>query len=163
MISGADEVIVSFLDKLEADEDFFAYYGVDEEEALSLAKERAESYLKEAIVTMRRHVDLDFTLSLQADGNFQEPITDDEADVLTEIMVLKYYERLQVKLKPKLNAFAASELKLLHSPANERTSYMEMLSSCREHVREVMSWYESRNRVTGARKLVDHTMPEMEE
>lgn len=160
MTLDTEEVIDSFLDKLEADEDFFAYYGVDEDEALRLAKERASSYLKQAMATMRREVDLDFTLSLDENGKFTEAITDDEVDVLTEIMLLKYYERMQAKLKPKLNAFAASELKLLHSPANERTSFMEMLETTREHVREVLGWYEARNRLTGERKLVDHTIPE---
>lgn len=160
MLSNVDAVIGAFLDKVEMDEDFFAYYGVDEEEALTLAKERSMGYLRQAIVMLKRRVELPFALALKDEKSFEEPITDDEVDLLSEIMLLKYFERGLAKLKPQINMFSASELRLLHSPANERTSYVEMISSCRENVREMISWYESKDRITGANKLVDHNVPD---
>lgn len=168
MIQSTDAVYELFFDKLESDDEFFQYYGVDEEEALQLAKERAKSYLNSAIAELSRRVELQVDMTFGIDEEtgeevFAEEITEGEADVLTELMVLTYYERGLAKLRPKINTFSASELKLLHSPANERTSYVEMLRQFREHCRIVVSRYGSRDRLTGTRLPVDHTLPEIEE
>lgn len=167
MIQKTDTVYELFFDKLESDDEFFQYYGVDEEEALQLAKERAKSYLSGAIAELGRRMEMQVDMSITTDEEtgeeiFAEEITENEADVLTELMLLMYYERGLAKLRPKINTFSASELKLLHSPANERTSYVEMLRQFREHCRIVVSRYASRDRLTGARRIVDHTIPEME-
>ena len=163
MTLNADEVIQCFFDKLEADDEFFAYYGVDEGEALALARERARSYLKEAVVYFRRFavVDFSFAMTESDDGDlfFEEEITDDEVDLLTEIMLLKYYERGLAKLKPKINMFSSTDLKALHS-ANERSTFIEMLRSVRENVDTMLSQYVARDRLTGGVKLVDHAVPE---
>ena len=165
MISEVSEVYQLFFDKLEADDEFFSYYGVDEDTALQLAQERASSYLKGAIAELVRRVTLSFNLAITTEeetGNliFVEEITDEEADILTELMLLKYFERGLAKLRPKINTFSASELRLLHSPANERTSYIEMLRDFREHCRVIVSRYSGRDRLTGEKLIVDHAIPE---
>lgn len=165
MISEVSEVYQLFFDKLEADDEFFSYYGVDEDTALQLAQERASSYLKGAIAELVRRVTLSFNLAITTEeetGNliFVEEITDEEADILTELMLLKYFERGLAKLRPKINTFSASELRLLHSPANERTSYIEMLRDFREHCRIIVSRYSGRDRLTGEKLIVDHAIPE---
>ena len=165
MISEVSEVYQLFFDKLEADDEFFSYYGVDEDTALQLAQERASSYLKGAIAELVRRVTLSFDLAITTEeetGNliFVEEITDEEADILTELMLLKYFERGLAKLRPKINTFSASELRLLHSPANERTSYIEMLRDFREHCRIIVSRYSGRDRLTGEKLIVDHAIPE---
>ena len=161
MISDFDDVYEMFFDKLEADDEFFNYYGIDENEALKLAKERALSLLKSAVMDLNRRVEMEFDLSLNLeDGVFTEEITDEEADILTEIMVLKYFERNLAKLKPKINTFSSSELTILHSPANERTSFINMLDAYREHVLNMVSHYSGKERFSSKKKIVDHTIPE---
>lgn len=152
----ASGVLTLFFDKLEADDEFFAYYGVDEDKAMELAKERAKSYLHDAVIFLRRRATGEVVFGLSGDS-FTVEITEDEAELLSDIMMLKYYERGLAKLLPKLNVFSASELKMLHSPANERTSYNEMLKDFREHIREEISWYCSHDRLTGAALSVDYT------
>lgn len=167
MTSSVDELYEVFFDKLEQDDDFFQYYGVSSEEALQLAKERAKSYLRGAIAELSRRVTLGFDLSLtqNEDGEtvFTEEITDEEVDVLTELMVLRYYERGLAKLRPRINTFSASELRVLHSPAQERNSYVEMLREVKEHCRVVVSRYGGHNRLTGSRNIVDHTIEDDED
>lgn len=157
MTREASTVLRIFFDKVEEDNDFFAYYGVSEEEALALAAERARVYLREAISYLRSHADLDFDLSLiesEKGDTFSEEINYDEAELLSAIMFLRYLERGLAKLKPKINVLSSTDLKTLHSPANERTSYVNMIESEREHVYALMSHYVAKDRKSGKRKVM---------
>lgn len=167
MTNSIDEVYTAFFDKIEQDTSFFAYFELTEEQALAVAKERARSYLREACSYLRRNVPLDFTLSIETGENgeehFSELLTDDEVELLSEIMVLPYFERGLAKLMPKLNTFSASELKLLHSPANERQSYLELINNQRQRVNYLIADYYSKDRITGAEKMINNQIPEEEE
>ena len=157
MTRDVNEVIVQFFDKVEADSDFFAYYGVSETEALQLATERARSYLREAVAYLHREIELDFDLRLVRENDqyvFAEEITDDEVDLLSEIMHLRHLERGYAKLTPKINVLSSTDLKVLHSPANERASYVSMMDQARNHVLALVSKYIAVDRITGKRKLM---------
>ncbi|MBO5970923.1 MAG: hypothetical protein J6S14_20800 [Clostridia bacterium] len=157
MTRDIEDVFCSFFDKVEEDDDFFSYYGVSDEEAMRLAKERAQSYLREAMIYLRRQVELDFNLALVEDSDtyvFAEEITDMEVDILSEIMLMRYLERGYAKLKPKINVLSSTDLKVLHSPANERNSYVAMIDKVREHVRSLVSYYAIADRHSGKRKLM---------
>ena len=149
-----------FFDKVEEDSDFFSYYGVSDTEALALAQERAQVYLREAISYLRAHAELDFNLELITDENdacwFAEELNYDEAELLSAIMFLRYLERGLAKLKPKINILSSTDLKALHSPANERTSYVSMIKNEREHVYALMSHYIAKDRKTGHRKVMSN-------
>ena len=161
MVTQTADVVELFLDKMESSPEFFSYYGTDDVESLALAKERGQSYLRGAIVEFRRRADLTFVLGIKTGtGAFQEPLTEDEADILSEIMVYKYFERKLVEVTPKLNLLSATEIRFLFSPSNERTSFNEMLEKRKEHLREIISLYNGRDRLTGERRMVDHTIPE---
>lgn len=157
MTRDINDVIARFFDKVEEDDDFFAYYGVEEQEAQKLAEERAQSYLREAIAYLRRQHELDFSLDLTTETGklmFVEGITDVEVDLLSEIMLMRYLERGYAKLKPKINVLSSTDLKVLHSPANERTSYVSMMEQVREHVYTMLSHYAAVDRITGQRKMM---------
>lgn len=164
MTNKLEDVYEAFYDRIVHDIEFFSYFDVDEIEAMQIAQERARSFLREACSYLRRHVTLDFTLSLMTDekGNevFVESITDDEVDLLADIMLLPYYERGLAKLSPKLNTFSASELRLLHSPANERQTYVSMLENVRSRVDYLIADYYAKDRMTGAEKMISTTLPE---
>lgn len=164
MTNKLSDVYSAFFDRLEEDQSFFDYFGIDEVEAEKVAKERARTFLREACSYLRRYVSLDFNLSFATDENgetiFAEPITDDEVELLADIMLLPYFERGLAKLQPKLNTFAASELKLLHSPANERQTYMALITEQRTRINQLIADYYAKNRLTGAEKMVSMTLPE---
>ena len=163
MTDSLEDIYVAFFDKIEEDENFFRYFDVTEEQAMELARERARTYLREACSYLRRHVTLDFVLSTQKDENgehFVEALTDDEIFLLADIMLLIYFERGLAKLKPKLNTFSATELKLLHSPANERQTYVNMIDAQRDRVDYLIADYYAKDRLTGAAKMISTSIPE---
>lgn len=168
MTVDVNDVYTLFYDKIESDEDFFDYFNVSEEEAMTLAAERSRSYLREACSYLRRHSDLDFVLNMvssedalgQRTDSFEEAVTDDEADLLAEIMKVVYYERGVSKLLPKINAFSSSELKLLHSPANERSTFLALIKEYWKRVNYLIADYDARDRLTGNHKELTTTLPE---
>ena len=163
MTDSLEDIYVAFFDKIEEDENFFRYFDVTEEQAMELARERARTYLREACSYLRRYVTLDFVLSTQKDENgehFVEALTDDEIFLLADIMLLIYFERGLAKLKPKLNTFSATELKLLHSPANERQTYVNMIDAQRDRVDYLIADYYAKDRLTGAAKMISTSIPE---
>ena len=158
------DVYEAFYDKIELDSEYFQYFDVDEIEAMKIAQERARSYLREACSYLRRHVTLDFSLRIEKDEtgeeHFAASITDDEVDLLAAIMLVPYYERGLAKLRPKLNTFSASELKLLHSPANERQTYLALIENQRANINFLIADYYAKDRLTGAEKMISTTIPE---
>lgn len=154
----ASMVFSMFFDKVEEDSDFFSYYGVSDSEALVLAHERAQVYLREAVSYLRAHAELDFNLEVVVDENnvcwFAEELNYDEMELLSAIMFLRYLERGLAKLKPKINVLSSTDLKVLHSPANERTSYVSMIDNEREYVYALMSHYVAKDRKSGKRKVM---------
>lgn len=164
MTNSLQDVYTAFFDRIEEDENFFQYFEIDEIQAMKLARERARTYLREACSYLRRHVTLDFSLNIvtneAGEEFFGSKLTDDEIFLLGDIMLLIYFERGLAKLRPKLNAFAASELKLLHSPANERQTYVSMIEAQRNRVDYLIADYYAKDRLTGAAKMISTTIPE---
>lgn len=164
MTNSLEDVYTAFFDRIEEDENFFNYFEIDEVQAMELARERARTYLREACSYLRRHVTLDFSLNIVADEKdeevFSTKLTDDEIFLLVDIMLLIYFERGLAKLRPKLNTFAASELKLLHSPANERQTYVALIEAQRNRVDYLIADYYAKDRLTGAAKMISTSIPE---
>lgn len=164
MTNSLADVYEAFFDRIEEDENFFNYFDVDEIQAEELARERARTYLREACSYLRRHVTLDFSLNITkgetGEDVFGTELTDDEVYLLGDIMLLIYFERGLAKLRPKLNTFAASELKLLHSPANERQTYVAMIEAQRNRVDYLIADYYAKDRLTGAAKMISTAIPE---
>lgn len=165
MTNSLEAVYTAFFDRIEQDATFFRYFEVTEEEAMEIAKERSRSYLREACSFLRRNIPLDFTLSIVTDDTtgdevFAQGLTDDEVELLADIMLLPYFERGLAKLLPKLNTFSASQLQLLHSPANERQTYLELINNQRQRVNWLIADYYSKDRLTGLVKMIDNNIPE---
>ena len=164
MTSSLQDVYTAFFDRVEKDRDFFRYFEVEEEIAMKLAEEPAKTFLKEACSYIRRHIPLGFELKIvqgeDAQDRFAEEITDDEVELLADVMMLPYYERGLVDLLPKINTFSASELKLLHSPANERQTYVALIEQQRARIDYLLADYFSKDRLTGEEKYISTTLPE---
>lgn len=164
MTNSLNDVYEVFFDKVEQDKEFFVYFQLDEIQAMEIARERARSYLRDACSYLRRLVTLDFSLSIVEDEagveSFANKLTDDEVYLLAEIMMGFHYKRSLAKLLPKLNTFSAAELKLLHSPANERQTYTAMVAQVWANIDRLIADYYAKDRLTGSEKMISVTLPE---
>lgn len=166
MILSVAEIYTQFFDKMERDGEFFQYYSVSVENALALAKERSLAYLREAILYLKRKTEITFRLGIEMrDGEwfFVEAITEDEADILTEIMLMRCYRRQFAELQPKINVFSATDMKMLYSPSNERKTYVAMIAYIENNIWEWISNYAAKERLTGKHKTISYNIPTEEE
>lgn len=147
-----------FYDRIESDATFFIYYGdLEDEEIQALADERANTYIKEAAVILRRRSETDMTFAVDEEKDeFVEDLTDEEIQLLGGDLAFEVYIARDVaKLKTRANTFTSSDLKPLHSTANERKSYMGMYADLQaENYTKILD-YAARDRITGRFKSVN--------
>lgn len=151
-------VVDAFLKKVEEDDDFFEYYNCTDEEALAIAQERAAGYVDEAVsyfsLQMKGCNDINLFDKTTTTFNFDLTIT--EIDILARIMHWIYLERGLSKLKPVINSFTSSEIKMLFSPANERKTFVEMVDKKKREVDILISNYRAVDRITGKLKTINY-------
>jgi len=147
-----------FFYKIENDKDFFVYYNITSDEALTLAKQRAKSLLIEAVTELvfNCNPDIDFTNYDKTTETFFETLTNNEINLLVQLMFEKYLERDIAKLKAFKVRFTPSDLNMF-SPANERTSFINMYNQVQYQSNVMISNYASRDRLTGADKIIDYS------
>jgi hypothetical protein len=148
----------AFYDRIESDNTFFQYFGAfDEEEIQAIADERADTYIREAVTLLKRKCEPEIGFAINAeDGEFVDDLTDEEVLLIgNDLAFQAYIGRDIAKMKTRINTFTSSDLKALHSPANERNSYMSMYAAlCAENLAKIMD-YSSRDRLTGKFKSVN--------
>lgn len=152
-----EELYTPFFNRIEKDATFFSYYNLTEEEALEIAKSRTKNYLNEAITIWERNCTLDIEIIL--DDELEEisaDLTHNEINLIADLMYEVYISRDIVTLKSMVNALTSTDLKMLHSPANERKTFMDMYNTLKSNNEVAMSNYNGRNRLTGKRKVIDY-------
>ncbi len=145
-----------FYQLLESDPDFFSLYGKTEEESLEIANTRAQAYLRDAMVNFRLKYHLSFKLRLADDNTFVEPITEDEAKILANLMFEAYLRTNYAKLQAKDRVYNGGKL-TVHSPANERTSFLEMLKKVQSDNVLLCDSYSAKDRESREYKTLDYT------
>lgn len=148
----------AFFDRIESDNGFFQYYGdLDDSEIQAIADERANTYIKEAITLLRRKCELDLTFAInETTDDFEEDLTDEEVQLIGGDLAFEVYIARDIaKMKTRINTFTSSDLKALHSPANERKSFMDMYAALRQENLAKISDYAARDRSTGKFKSVN--------
>lgn len=147
-----------FFKKIEEDEEFFNYYNLTVDESIALAKERAKTYLQEALAKL--------TLDSTNDVNFDdyddmlETVTLDctktEIDIIANLMFEMYMFRDFAKLKSLEVNFTPSDLRVF-SPSESRKSFLSMYNDIVAKNINMIDAYNSKDRLTGKRKTVDYT------
>ena len=147
-----------FFKKIEEDEEFFNYYNLTVDESIALAKERAKTYLQEALAKL--------TLDSTNDVNFDdyddmlETVTLDctktEIDIIANLMFEMYMFRDFAKLKSYEVNFTPSDLQVF-SPSESRKSFLSMYNDIVAKNINMIDAYNSKDRLTGKRKTVDYT------
>ena len=113
----------AFYDRIEADGTFYQYYGdLDDEEIQAMADERANTYIKEAITLLKRKCDTDLTFAInELADEIEDDLTNEEIQLIGGDLAFEVcIARDVAKMKTRINTFTSSDLKALHSPANER-------------------------------------------
>jgi hypothetical protein len=148
----------AFFDRIESDSTFYQYYGdLADDEIQALANERANTYIKEAITLLKRKCNggLTFAVDEIAD-KFTEDLTDEEIQLIGGDLAFEVYIARDIaKMKTRINTFTSSDLKALHSPANERKSFMDMYQALKVENAVKISDYSARDRSTGRFKSVN--------
>lgn len=147
----------AFFDRIEKDVAFFNYNGVTAENALVVAEQRAKNYLNEAIGLMKLKCTLDIDIQLDDDlEKINVDLTTTEIYLIASLMYEVYLSRDIATLKSMVNALTSSDIKMLYAPANERKSFMDMFSSIQDKNLVLIDNYNSRDRITGKRKVIDY-------
>ena len=156
-----EQLYVPFFNKIEEDAKFFSYYNLTANEALEIAQKRAKNYLNEAVSILKRNCSLDFDLVLDNEMEMiSEDLTRDEINLLADLMYEVYISRDIATLKSMVNALTSTDLKMLHSPANERKTFMDMYSTLKYNNEVAMSQYNGRDRKTVKLKLINYSQYE---
>ena len=156
-----EQLYVPFFNKIEEDAKFLSYYNLTANEALEIAQKRAKNYLNEAVSILKRNCSLDFDLVLDNEMEMiSEDLTRDEINLLADLMYEVYISRDIATLKSMVNALTSTDLKMLHSPANERKTFMDMYSTLKYNNEVAMSQYNGRDRKTGKLKLINYSQYE---
>jgi hypothetical protein len=148
-----------FYKRIEKDKDFFTHYNVTTEEAIQLAETQATEYIIEAIdkltdIYTPKDVDFyDFDDTIEI---FNFDLTKKEIGLLVGLMYEVYFERDLVLLKAFKIAMTPSDLNQF-SPASERKTFSEMVESIKQDNIVKIDNYSSVDRITGERKVIDHS------
>lgn len=147
-----------FFDKVENDPDFFEYYNHTSEEAMEIATQRADNYLKEAvdILKLKCTPSVDFYDRDDENKCFNFVAVSNEIELTTRIMYYIYLERDISRLKPIINSLAAVDVKSIFSPANERKTFEDLVNSYKDKTDVLISNYAARDRITGKRKTIQY-------
>lgn len=158
MSTSFEKIIDRFFRKIEKDQDFFAYYNVTLDDAMGLAKKQASGYLIEAIEKLTDECipDVDFFDYDEELQEFNFKLTKKEIGLLTDLMREVYFERDFVTLKAFKIAMTPSDLNQF-SPASERKTYNDMVEGIKIENIGKISQYESIDRNTGKKKLINYS------
>ena len=144
----------AFFDRIESDSTFLQFYGdLTDAEQQAVIDERANTLINEAIIMLKRKCEpeIDFVIDESgAKDEFVDDLTEEEILLIGGDLALEaYIGRDIAKMKTRINTFTSSDLKALHSPANERKSFMDMYKQLQQENQAKIADYASRNRTTG--------------
>ena len=157
-------VIHMFYRRIEKDREFFLYVGLNDDQSMALARERANGFLDEAIATiiMECHPSVDFSDRDDAAAQFNFDLTYSEKYLLSSLMFRQYLERDFSYLKTLSRDYTATDLRVF-SPSEARQSFMEIYNKVDAECEKLKDIYRNTNRVTGDFNGIDFTLYNSEE
>lgn len=151
-----EQVFNLFFKRIEKDEDFFRYYELTADEALALAKERASTYLEEAIGIIMSKALPQINFNDRDDTKFNFEFNSMEKLLVPSLMYEMYLDRDIAYLKLYEVNFTSSDLKVF-SPSDARTSFMTMYKSVKSYNEQLLDDYKNIDRNTGKYKKLDYS------
>lgn len=149
-------IIDKFIFKIEKDRRFFNYYKLTDSESLEFVQQRALNYMEEAISLFKFKSDIPFDLLVKhsTEQCFVSNLTDNEVYLLTNLMYEIHLKRDLALLKVMTERYAPSDLTVF-SPANERKSFLELISKIEQENERLLDAYDFKDRLTGKYKFVN--------
>lgn len=149
-----DDVIQEFYHYIEHDVDFFQYFELSAEECLSIAAQRSIVLLKEGVAYLKRKVGSTSVFNYDAENEeFLIDLNYDEINLIVKSMFLCYLHRDITTLRTFQGVMTSSDLNM-YSPANERKTFNEMVTSFEEKLKIEISEYVMIDRDTGEYKQI---------
>jgi|GEM_PF-1741618 len=150
MPTSYDKVFDKFIRKLKGDKQFFNYGQLSDEQINELVNDHLLSLLNRSIDKIYEYGKPDIDLHDKDDvvRLFNVELVNQEISLLSEIMYFSYAEEGRNELKTLGMTFRTSEINVIHSPANERNSYLKMIAELESNIDNAISNYLSRNRKT---------------
>ena len=153
-----EEVNNIFFRKVEEDGGFFNYFNLSEAEAMDLATDRATSFLREAAARLNLEVSnginfLDWDLP---NGQWNFELTYTEKYLLASLQFEVYLSRNVARLKAFEMNFVPSDLAVF-SPANDRTSFMNMYEAVKQENLSLLDSYKSKDRLSNEKLGIDYS------
>lgn len=144
--------------KLEKDSDLFSYYNVSASEAETLLKEQIVGYIYDAIDILYSKCEplsnlYDYDEELLT---FNFDLTKREIGLLADLMRQVYYERQETLLGAFKVRMTPSDLNHI-TPSTERSTFLNLVKDIRNENEIAISRYVSSDRITGKRKMIDHS------
>lgn len=145
-----------FIKKLKGDRQFFNYGELSEEQINELVNDHLLALLNRSIDMIYEYGNPDVDLHDKDDTtlNFKDELVSQEISLLSELMYFSYVEEDRNKLKVMEARFRTSEINVIHSPANERNSYLKMIAELELSIANSISNYLSRDRNTWKMKSI---------
>lgn len=136
-----------FMKKLRGDTDFMSYKNVSQSEIDSLVEDHLLSLLNQSIDYLYEFGNPDINLYDKDDvlQKFNVDLIPQEISLISNVMYYNYMNEERNKLRVFEQTFKSSELNTL-SPANERKSFLGMVSEMQSKVDSSISNYYSRSR-----------------
>lgn len=152
-ITSFDILFDRFYKRLEQDEEFFEYYNVDIKEAQELASERSKGYLIEVLdgLSAIGELEVDFSDYDEELEQINFKTHTKENKLIVNLMFQEYMEKDIPKLHAFTLNFTPSDLTVF-SPANERTSYLNLINKLNYDNEIALDDYKNRDRKTGKLK-----------
>lgn len=142
-----------FYNKIKDDKKFFIYKGLSDLEAKEIMDKRANYLLEDALLEFELKVTPVHKITfLDKDdelGVFNFKLTLIEEDLITDLMVAKYYQE-QLAGVNKKQEFVGEQGKTLFSLSTERTSLIKLISFVYDKFENKLDEYNGKDRLTGA-------------
>lgn len=145
----ANDIIERFYHYIENDIDFFNYFNLNESQCMEVAHQRSSILLTEAASYLCTKIGTNSVFLMDVDINgFKEVLNLVEIDLLVKAMFLCYLKRDLATLRTFQGVLTSSDLNI-YSPANERKTFMDMVSTYESELKISISEYCMIDRKTG--------------
>lgn len=146
-----ENVTDRFIRKIKQDKEYFCINGVTEEEFEELLNRRTLDLLEDSLNEMQPLIAVQQNVNFLDKNDLMEQFNFDlttiEEDLISDMMVVKYYDEELVKLKT-IQKYLGDDIKVF-SPANERNSFINMVTYKRNLFFNKLQNYNTKNRLTG--------------
>lgn len=158
MTTPFETLIQRFFRRIEKDREFFNYLNMSDDDAMSLAIERARGLLFEAIelINLKAVPSVDFNDYDESLQCFNFELTNNEIMLISSFMYQQYLERDIAKLKCLSVNYTSSNLKVF-DPSNARSTFESLYNNVCDKNEILLDEYNSKDRENNQLLSIDYS------